>query len=117
MPPKKKAEPGTQFKGVDGKTYTLPPLSPRASLKVPAGLTMDMLENPDDDFLEMRHSLALLKANETPAEITSALRALDTGDMLKVVSEWLGESRGSSPQSDATEEPSSSTSEADSTSA
>ena len=81
---------------IGSKTYTLPPVGDRAE-ELPASLTMDAVENPDDMQAQARIGFALLRLvadNDT----LDALRSLSTADMMKIVGEWMaeGESEGSS---------------------
>lgn len=96
---KSKAEdkPGYRFT-IDGTTYTLPPIGNEAE-RLPAGLTMDVVENPDDEQAQARVAFALLRLLAPPAAL-AALRGLSTGELMKVVGEWMsqGESAGSSEQ-------------------
>lgn len=108
---KAKAQDGFAFT-VAGRQFKLPLISERAAAKVPGGITMDAVLEPDDDTIQMRLGLAMLQAVEPTPAAMKALRSLDTEKMLTVISEWMGKSGGSSDSSESTGEPSSTTSEA-----
>jgi len=78
------------------KTYVLPPVGDRAE-ELPAAMTMDAVENPEDMQAQARIGFALLRLVAEP-ETLAALRALSTAEMMKIVGEWMseGESEGSS---------------------
>lgn len=79
----------------EGKTYTLPDPRPHAD-KVPGGLTMDALENPDDESAQLRLGFALLRAAGPSDKAMSAFRSLPATEMFEVLGEWMGEFSGSS---------------------
>lgn len=80
------------------KTYTLPPIGDEA-MNVPASLTMDVIENPEDIQAQARLGFAILRL-VADDEVIDALRTLSTGKMMEIVGSWMaeGESVGSSEQ-------------------
>lgn len=79
----------------DGKTYSLPSAQKYAD-KVPGGLTMDAIENPDDDTAQLRLGFALLRASSPTEKAMVAFRSLPAAEMFRILGEWMGESSGSS---------------------
>lgn len=96
----------------NGRTYKLPNLTEKAADSIPAGLTMDAVMEPEDETVQLRLALATLQAAGPSDAAMKALRSLGTTTMLEVVGAWMGELGGSSPSSESTEEPLSTTSEA-----
>lgn len=96
--PKATEAPGTHAFTVNGKRYVLPALTEEQVLTIPADITMDAVENPEDGVAQTRLTLATLRAADPPASVVEALRSLSTKDMLEIVGEWMnqGESEGSS---------------------
>jgi hypothetical protein len=88
-----------------GKTYTLPSTEAAAG-KVPAGITMDAILEPDSEMTQARLGIAMLVACGASDEAMAAVRAMPTSDMITIIGEWmsftppggasLGESSGSS---------------------
>lgn len=83
---------------VNGKRYVLPPISEDQALTIPADITMDAVENPENGLAQTRLIMATLRAAEPPDDVVAALRTLSTKDMMEIVGEWMnkGESEGSS---------------------
>ena len=92
---KPKADAGHPFT-VKGKSYRLPPLSETGAMSVPGEVTFAAVMNPGDEFAQMRLAIANLEAAKPTPAAMAALKSLPTGEMLKVVMEWLGEQQGSS---------------------
>lgn len=90
-----KPAPGYQFE-VDGKSFTLPPITEKNAASVPGGVTMDLMLDPDDGQAQMSLAFHLLKAVEPTPAALAALRSLPTEEMMEHVGNWMGESSGSS---------------------
>lgn len=99
-PADRKPKTGTPEDGyrftIGTQTYVLPPVGDRAE-ELPASLTMDAVENPEDMQAQARIGFALLRLI-APPDALAALRSLSTAEMMKIVGEWMseGESDGSS---------------------
>lgn len=96
--PKATDAPGTHPFTVNGKRYVLPALTEDQVLTIPADITMDAVENPENGLAQTRLAMATLRAADPPASVIAALRTLSTRDMMEIVGEWMsqGESAGSS---------------------
>lgn len=83
---------------VGRKTYVIPPVGEKGE-ELPAALTMDIVENPDDPHTQMKIGFALLRLVASE-EVIEALRSLSTAKMMEIVGAWMaeGESAGSSEQ-------------------
>lgn len=91
----KAAEQGFTFTH-QGKTYRLPEATEETALAIPAELTMDALERPDDQLAETRLALAMLRAAKPSDAAMAALRAMSTGDMVRTLGRWMGDEPGES---------------------
>lgn len=97
-----------------GRRYALPPLTEEQAMGIPGKFTRDAIMNPDNDEVQIRLGFVNLEASSASEAAKKAFEELSTGEMLKVLGEWLGGSSGSSDSSQDTEEPSSTTGEPDS---
>lgn len=80
-----------------GKSYLLPYPTEADAAKVPGAVSMDAFLSPDDEMKQIAlgmHTLRVTAGADSPAFL--ALRELDTGEMVEIITEWLGESQGSS---------------------
>lgn len=87
-------------RGEDGelitKTFVLPQVTEDAAMAIPGEYSYEAVMNPDNDAYQLRLGLATLEACDPGAEALAALKSLPTGQMLRVVGEWMGESSRSS---------------------
>jgi hypothetical protein len=88
------------IKNKDGKPikkrFTLPKMGEDAATDIPGEITYAAVMNPNDEMVQMRLAFASLEAARPSPAALDALRSLPTGEMLKVVGDWMGESSGSS---------------------
>ena len=78
------------------KKFTLPRMGEDAATDIPGEITYAAIMHPDDEMVQMRLAFATLEAAKPTPAAMSALQSLSTGEMLKVVGDWMGESPGSS---------------------
>lgn len=90
---------GTTFTAkVNGKpkTFTLPPITEESAGSIPGEIVYKAVMNPDDEMAELRLALANVDAAGIKPATKDALLSLPFLEMMKVVGEWMGESKGSS---------------------
>lgn len=92
---KPKAEAGHKFT-VKGKTYTLPAMSESGAETIPGEVTYAAVMEPENQMAQVRLAFASLEAAKPSEAALKALKSLPTSEMMTVVSEWMGESGGSS---------------------
>lgn len=95
MTAKKNPAPGHRFT-VEGKTFSLPPVSGASADALPGEISYAAIMEPENEFAQLRLALAMLEAAKPTAAALAALKSLPTAEMLKVVGDWMGESSGSS---------------------
>lgn len=78
-----------------GKRYALPDFDEQRE-KIPGGVVMDALMDPNSELAEVRLALAALQVSSASDKAMAALREMPSGEMFKIVGEWMGETGGSS---------------------
>lgn len=78
-----------------GKRFSLPDFDEQRE-KIPGGVVMDALMDPNSELAEVRLALAALQVSAASEKTMAALREMPSGDMFRIVGEWMGETGGSS---------------------
>jgi len=77
---------------VDGKkkvkTHTLQNAGPLA-LKVPGGVSMDAILEPENETAQLRLGLAMLMVTDVPKDTMAALRSMPSDEMMTILLRWL----------------------------
>lgn len=99
MPEKKPTDHQSKAEGYTfthkGKRYTLPDFTEQRG-RIPGGVVMDALMDPNSELAEVRLALSALQVSNVPAKTMAALREMPADDMFTIVGEWMGETGGSS---------------------
>lgn len=99
MPEKKPADHQKKTQGYTflhaGKRYALPDFNEQRE-KIPGGIVMDALMDPNSELAEVRLAIAALNVSGASDKAMAALRDMPSGEMFRVVGEWMGETGGSS---------------------